>query len=326
MTGSSLLLSSMLLGAASVCSAQQKMIAEKIIGIVGDKVILRSELDIAAQDIIRNNNGQEVKEVDKCSILDNMLFQKVLVLQAERDSLPIRDEEVEAEIDQRLKAFKGLPPTTIQQLKQDFFQPVRQQRLAQAMYNGIIEGITVSPAEVKGYFERTYASNPRFYEANVELRQLAIYPKTLPVTDAAIASTTTLLDSVRQLLIAGTISFREAAAQYGVEKTVSQSTIDQFKKSNLKPGEYSQPAVFTDDSGKKGARIILIVSRSKPHIENLKDDYQKIAERALEQKRSVALEKWFAFNLPSLYIMIDEEYRSCSNLSKWLGTASTTGN
>ena len=51
----------MLLGSAAVCSAQQKMIAEKIIGIVGDKVILKSELDIAAQDMIRNNNGQEVK-------------------------------------------------------------------------------------------------------------------------------------------------------------------------------------------------------------------------------------------------------------------------
>src|SRR4029077_499397 len=66
-----------------------------------------------------------------------------------------------------------------------------------------------------------------------------------------------------------------------------------LKNSNLKPGEYSKPTPFTDERGKKGVRIIQLISKSEPHRENLKDDYNKIAQRALEEKKEDALQKWF---------------------------------
>ena len=97
-----------LLLVAATGFAQEKVIADKIAGIVGDKIILKSELSTAIADMQRNNNGQEVKGVDECTILDNMLIQKALVLQAEKDSLPVSDEEVEAEVDQRIRYFIGL--------------------------------------------------------------------------------------------------------------------------------------------------------------------------------------------------------------------------
>src|SRR5215475_756304 len=93
----------LLVGAAGF--AQEKVVADKIAGIVGDKIILRSDLTNALADMIRNNNGQEVKGVDECTILDNILIQKALVLQAEKDSLPVSDEEVEAEVDQKIRYF-----------------------------------------------------------------------------------------------------------------------------------------------------------------------------------------------------------------------------
>jgi peptidyl-prolyl cis-trans isomerase SurA len=67
-------------------------------------------------------------------------------------------------------------------------------------------------------------------------------------------------------------------------------------------------------------------SKSEPHTENMKDDYNRIAQRALEEKKSAALEKWFGNKIPTFYIMIDGDYRSCSNLAKWQGTTPTAGN
>jgi peptidyl-prolyl cis-trans isomerase SurA len=86
---------------------------------------------------------------------------------------------------------------------------------------------------------------------------------------------------------------------------------------NLKVGEYSKPTPFTDETGKKGVHIIQLISKSEPHRENLKDDYNRVSQRALEERKQQALEKWFTAKIPTYYILIDDEYRHCSNLSKW---------
>jgi peptidyl-prolyl cis-trans isomerase SurA len=462
----SLLLPALLI-LASTAFAQQKVVADKIVGIVGDKIILKSELAIAIQDMIRNNNGQEVKGVDECSILDNMLIQKALVLQAEKDSLPVSEDEVEAEVDQRIRyfinmyggkeAFEQIAQRTVYQAKQDFIGPIREQRLATAMRQKIVEDIKITPQEVKEYFEKQKKGNLRFYESEMQLSQIVLYPKAsrdieklaidelneykrqvesgqkkfetlaqfysddpgskekggeialsradskmwdpvffatafrlkegqispvikskfgyhiiqmvsrngddaivrhilkIPaITDPEINEVSKLLDSVRTLLTNGTIGFGEAIARLSNETpeyapdenakatagqimgrdgstflTISELDKDMvllLKNSNLKPGEYSKPTVFTDDRGKKGVRIVYMVSKSEPHTENMKDDYNRIAQRALDEKKSAALEKWFAAKIPTFYVMIDGDYTSCSNLSKWVGNAPTAGN
>ena len=86
----------------------------------------------------------------------------------------------------------------------------------------------------------------------------------------------------------------------------------------LRPGEYSQPVEYMDERGRRGVRIIYLKSRSEPHIENMKDDYSKIAVRALEIKKDEALEKWFSEKVKTYHIVVDEKYRNCEVLQKWL--------
>ena len=441
--------------------AQQKVVADKIAGIVGDKIILKSELAIAIADMQRNSGGAEVKGVDECTILDNMLIQKALVLQAEKDSLPVSDEEVEAEVDQRIRyfinlyggkdAFEQIAQRTVYQAKQDFMVPIREQRLADAMRKKVVDGITITPNEVKDYFEKIPADKRIFYESELRLNQLVIYPKAsrdieklaidelneykqqvesgakkfdllakiysddpgskekggqielnrndskmwdpvffstafrlkegqvspvikskygyhiiqmvsrsgddaivrhilkIPqITQPEIDETTALLDSIRTQLVAGTITFGEAIVKNTPADDQQRSTAGQImgrggstflsisdldkdmvlllKNSDLKPGQYSKPSVFTQEGGKKGVRIVLMLSKTEPHRENLRDDYNRIAQRATEEKRSNALEKWFLTKIPTFYIMIDGDYRNCANLSKWQGNAPTAGN
>jgi len=440
--------------------AQEKVVADKIAGIVGDKIILRSDLMTAIADMQRNNNGQEVKGVDECSILDNMLIQKALVLQAEKDSLPVSEEEVEAEVDQRIRyfinmyggkeAFEQIAQRTVYQAKMDFMQPIREQRLADAMRRKVVEGLTVTPTEVKEYFEKIPQDKRIFYESEMQLDQIIIYPKPshdieklamdelneykqqvesgqkkfeflarlysqdpgskekggiielnradgkswdptffstafrlkegqvspvikskygyhiiqmvsrngddavvrhilkIPqITKPEIEETTKQLDSIRTVLLNGNLAFGVAVSLYGDETqkstagqimnrsggtflTISDMDKDMvllLKESNLKPGEITKPTTFTDERSKQGVRIVKMLSKSEPHRENLRDDYDRIAARALEQKRSAALEKWFVAKIPTFYIMIDGEYRNCGNLSKWqINPPATAGN
>jgi len=169
------------------------------------------------------------------------------------------------------------------------------------------------------------------------------------ITQPEIDETTARLDSIRTMLVGGTMGFGEAIARFSdPDDQISKSqagqimsregstflTIDQLdkdmvlllKNSGLKPGEYSKPVVFTDDRGKKGVRIVTMISKSEPHRENLRDDYNRVAQRALDEKKAAALEKWFLSKVPTFYIMIDGEYRNCSNLTRWQASSATAGN
>jgi peptidyl-prolyl cis-trans isomerase SurA len=441
--------------------AQQKIVADKIAGIVGDKIILKSELAIAIADMQRNAGGADVKGVDECTILDNMLIQKALVLQAEKDSLPVSDEEVEAEVDQRIRyfinlyggkdAFEQIAQRTVYQAKQDFMVPIREQRLADAMRKKVVDDIHITPTEVKDYFDKVPADKRIFYESELQLSQLVIYPKAsrdieklaidelneykqqvesgskrfealariysddpgskeqggsiqlnrndskmwdpvffstafrlkegqispvikskygyhiiqmvsrngddalvrhilkIPqITQPEIDETSAQLDSIRAQLLAGSLAFGAAISKYTPSDDPQRSTAGQImnrsgstflsisdldkdmvlliKNSDLKPGQYSKPVVFTDERGKKGVRIVQMLSKSEPHRENMRDDYNRIAQRALDEKKGAALEKWFLTKIPTFYIMIDGDYKNCGNLSKWQTNPATAGN
>jgi peptidyl-prolyl cis-trans isomerase SurA len=444
---------------ATAAFAQQKVVADRIAGIVGDKIILKSELDNEISDLIRQSGGADLKGVDECSVLDQMLIQKALVVQAEHDSLPVSDEEVEAEVDQKIRyfenlyggkdAFEQIAQRTVYQAKQDFMAPIREQRLAQAMRQHVVEDVHITPSEVKEYFDKIPADKRIFYESQIQLSQIVLYPKPsrdieklaqdelaeykqqvesgqkkfeflaqlysddpgtkdkggememnrndsriwdpvffstafrlkegqisnvikskygyhiiqlvsrsgddivireilrIPqITQPEVDLATAQLDSIRSQLIAGAIPFGIAVGKYSddveAKATAGQimthtgstfltiSDLDKdmvllLKNSNLKPGEYSKPAIFTDDRGKKGVRIVLMVSKSDPHRENLRDDYNNIAQRALDEKKNAALEKWFLQKIPTMYVMLADEYRNCSGLTKWEGQPPTAG-
>jgi peptidyl-prolyl cis-trans isomerase SurA len=143
------------------------------------------------------------------------------------------------------------------------------------------------------------------------------------VTDAEVEESTKRLDSVRSKLIAGVLNFGEAVSKYSDDDNAkftggirqchngNYCTIDELDKDavmmlkNLKVGEYSQPTSFTDDRGRKGVKVIYLKTRTEPHRENLKDDYGRVSQRALELKKEEAMEKWFMKN-PTYYIMIDD--------------------
>ncbi len=165
------------------------------------------------------------------------------------------------------------------------------------------------------------------------------------IIEPEIKEATLKLDTIRRALIDGYIGFGEAVGRFSDDEQAkftagmklnkegsSYLTIDQLDKDNvlllksLKVGEYSQPSVFTDDKGKKGVHIIQLVSRSEPHIENLRDDYNLVAQKATDEKKSGVMEKWFLTKIPTYFIMIDGEFKKCGNLSKWESAISTASN
>ncbi|GAB3836401.1 peptidylprolyl isomerase [Hymenobacter jeollabukensis] len=87
-----------------------------------------------------------------------------------------------------------------------------------------------------------------------------------------------------------------------------------FTIDTMKVGRISKPLPYRTDDGKDAVRIIWLKSNTPPHQANLKDDYQKIALAALNQKKNKALDEWFLRNRGTVFIEVDPEYAGCKVL------------
>jgi peptidyl-prolyl cis-trans isomerase SurA len=432
---------------ATAQSQSKKIVADKIAAIVGDRIILQSDIRNSLADIARQ--GGTIPENGECVLMDQAILSKVLMLQAEKDSLPITDDEVEADLDNRIRqyinqlgsqeALEEIAGKTIYQIKDDARESVKEQKLAQAMQRKIVDNVRITPVEVRAFFDKIPKDSLPFYESELEIGQIIIYPKASreieqyivgemnnykrqienklttfdqlaktvsedpgskdrggqyqinrnektwdpifmstafrlkegeisspvkskfgyhiiqmvqrngddaivrhilripPVTETEINMAKTKLDTVRSKIIAGVLGFNEAASKYSDDESAKFTgpyitsrdgstyvTIDALDKEmvamigKMKIGEFSQPVAYTDEQGKKGVRIVHLKSRSEPHRMNLKDDYSKISNFALEEKKSKTLEKWVSEKVPTYYIMVDPETgKDCPLLMKF---------
>jgi peptidyl-prolyl cis-trans isomerase SurA len=171
---------------AAVAQGQSaKVVADKILGIVGDRIILFSDIQNTIADAIRN--GSQVPENANCVLMEQALISKVLMLQAEKDSLPITDDEIESDLDNRIRkyinvygsqeALEEIAGKTIYQIKEDARETVREQKLAEAMQRKIVENIHITPNEVKQFFDKIPKDSLPFFESELEIGQIVLYPK-----------------------------------------------------------------------------------------------------------------------------------------------------
>src|SRR4051812_26306888 len=174
------ILSTICLFASVLAFAQpKKILADKIVATVGDKIVLKSEIDNSITDMKRQNIP--VPDNGNCLLMEQALGIKALVLQAEKDSLPVGDDEVEAEMDNRIRYYisqygskdilEQIAGKSIYQLKEDMRQGIREQKLAQAMRNKIVEDVKITPSEVKAYFDKIPKDSLAFYESQIEVGQ-----------------------------------------------------------------------------------------------------------------------------------------------------------
>ena len=425
----------------------KKMIADKIVGKVGDRIILYSDIQNAINDAIRQ--GAQLPPNPECILLEGELIKKALVIQAEKDSLPVSDEEIDALLDNQVRGMiqqyggdktiiEQITGKSVYQLKEDSKQAFKEKKLAESMRSKIVDNVKITPNEVRDYFNGLTKDSLPYYESELQVGQLTLYPKAsrdiesytakqlndikrqietggrrfdqmaklytqdpgskenggqyninrndkfwdpvfistafklkegqisnvvkskfglhiiqlvsrfgddavvrhilmIPqVTDDEMSDATHKLDSIKNLLDSKKMSFGEAVAKFSEDDDskftggMKQSrdgntliTIDQLDKDiipmlkNMKPGQFSAPQSFASEQGKKGVRILYLLSRSEPHRMNIRDDYNRIATQALEEKKQSILEKWFSSHISNYYIYIDPEYQSCQQLSVW---------
>ncbi|HRO69812.1 MAG TPA: peptidylprolyl isomerase, partial [Chitinophagaceae bacterium] len=175
----------LLTGAFATKAQSYKVVADKIVAVVGDRIILQSDIRNSIEDAKRQ--GSTVPEGAECMLMEQAVISKVLMLQAEKDSLPVSDEDVEAELDQRIRHFINQVGTkemleeyagkTVYQIKDDARESVKENKLASAMQQKIVSAVKITPTEVKAFFDRIPVDSLPYFESELEVCQITIIPK-----------------------------------------------------------------------------------------------------------------------------------------------------
>jgi len=80
----------------------------------------------------------------------------------------------------------------------------------------------------------------------------------------------------------------------------------------MKVGDISIPISYRTEDGRSAMRILYYKSKSEPHTANLKDDYEKLSQIVLSNKKNTALEAWFKKAAGDVFISVDDEFQNCS--------------
>ena len=160
-------------------------IIDKIVGIVGNEIIMMS--DIENQYIQMASQQMDVTPNTRCEILEDLMFQKLLYVQAQKDSIEVTPKEVETELDRRLSVFINQIGSeqkleeyfgkTIKSIKNDLRSTIEEQMMAQKVQQKIIGDTKVTPSEVKRFFESLPADSVPTIEAYYELSEIVIKPE-----------------------------------------------------------------------------------------------------------------------------------------------------
>ncbi len=428
-------------------SFSQQHELDAVVAVVGASPILQSELEAKRFQAIKDS-----LPFDICVALEDLLYQKLLFAQAVKDSVIVSDEQVEEELDRRLrqyipqfgsiKAFEAFLGKSIEKFKEESREELREILLGQRMQGKITDLITVSPAEVRAFFDSIPLDSIPLVNAEMEVGHIVKIPKINPELkkyakekledlrkdiiagkkDFATAAIINSMDpgsapqgglykeiqrgtfvsefdavafrskekevsevfetsygyhilmvesrrgdeiDVRHILIApqpspadllnaklaldsivdlvkkDSITFTEAASRFSDDEETKHngglisnpytgstkfemnqlSQIDQFlvfTTDKLKTGEISSPSISQGRDGKQVYHAVYVKSRTEPHRANLKEDYQRIQDEALAQKKEKVIRAWVKKKVATTYVRVSDKYKYCNFDNPWV--------
>lgn len=154
------------------------------------------------------------------------------------------------------------------------------------------------------------------------------------------------LDSVLVLINTGETSFEKAAVEFSDDEESKNNNglvIDpntnstKFDMSQVDPqvfftidkmtvGQISEPVIMQNPDGSRAYRVINLVSRSEPHVADLKRDWQLISNATQNVKSSEAINEWISRHVNSTFIRLDNEYETCPFDHDWAGIEESKSN
>lgn len=205
--------------------SQNSQVSDRIVAIVNDRIILKSDVDSEVQNYLRQARveGQEVNFSKGLwySALQSMVDNYVLLQKAQIDSVVVNDEQVNRMMDQRIQqltrqagseeALENAFGQSLVEIRAEFREQFRDQLTAQRVQQSKIQDISITRPEVREFFNQIPEDQIPIIPEQVAISQIVAIPPALDdARDAAYAEALALRDSVTT----GGKNFEEMAREY----------------------------------------------------------------------------------------------------------------
>jgi peptidyl-prolyl cis-trans isomerase SurA len=207
-----------------VSFGQKAKLIDQVVAVVGDKKILQS--DVESQIMQMRAQGMGSSNL-RCNILNELISQKLLLIQAEIDSIEVSSNQVESQLDMRLRYFirqigsreklEEYYNKSIPEIKADFRELLQEQIRTQKMRNQLIQNVGVTPEEVKEFYKNMPEDSIPMINQKVQIAQIIKYP---PESDQAEKQARQRLLELRRRILDGE-KFSTLAVLYSEDRGTS---------------------------------------------------------------------------------------------------------
>jgi len=225
-----------------------------VIAVVGDYVVLDSDIDIALIEI--SSQGNSVEGITRCQVLGKLLEDKLYAHQAVQDSIVVSDAEVNAMMAERIdalveragsmeKLLKYYNKPNEEEFKTYFFDILKTGKLTSAMRNKIIDDVEVTPEEVRTFFKKIPAEELPQFGAEVEISQIVVNPI---ISKEEKQKVIDKLNELRADVLAGSGSFFSKAVLYSKDEgTVRNGGFMRVNRKSPLVKEFKERAFSLDE-------------------------------------------------------------------------------
>jgi len=173
----------LLLASQWVMSQTEGVIIDKVVAVVGKNVILKSDVENQYAQLKAQGGATDNS---KCEVFEELLYQKILLDQAQKDSIEVTEAEIEDNLDRRIRYFVGQIGSekkleefygkSITEIKDEFREVIAKQMLSERMQGQLTQNIKVTPTEILKFYKKIPKDSLPKINKQIILEQIVKYP------------------------------------------------------------------------------------------------------------------------------------------------------
>lgn len=192
--------------------AQEMQTIDRIVAIVGQNIILQSDIEAQYLQYRLQGGIKGSANTIRCEILEDLMFQKLMLNQAEMDSITVTDEQINSEVDRMISYFTSQLGSqenlekyynkTMPEIREELFRVRKEQNLVEQVQQTILANVEVTPSEVKKYYQSMPKDsipmvNPKYEIAHLVKKPPITLDQKLEVKDRLYKMRKRILDGER---------------------------------------------------------------------------------------------------------------------------------
>lgn len=198
--------------------AQEEEVLDEIVAIVGDYIVLKSDVDGFVLNAINEQQAEYSDDLWQAA-LDQLIGEKVLVIYAKRDTnIVITDEQVDQLLNSRIQQMsqriggdselEKLYGKSIVEIRAELREEFRDQLLADRIRSEKIRKIKATPVDVEAWFTQFPADSLPTLPDIVRVSQIVRKPE---VTEEARVEAREIITTIRDTVLTGAVTLEEMA-------------------------------------------------------------------------------------------------------------------